>query len=52
MQQTLRHHGQILMFEKSKSYDDMVAGKMLLYNLDLQEKIAQKIIDSQKKNIV
>lgn len=40
---TPKEHAMRIMFEQSKSWDDMVAGKMLLYALDLQQKIMHSI---------
>jgi len=36
---TLRDQAQKVMFEQSTSYDDMRNGKMMLYNINVQEKI-------------
>lgn len=33
-----------IMFEKAQSFDDMRAGKMLLYALDLQQKVMETIM--------
>ena len=37
-----------VMFNKSTSYEDMNSGKMMLYNLDVQEKIIDKIANLRK----
>ena len=36
---TLKAQAQKTMFEKAETFDDMVAGKTMLYNIDIQEKI-------------
>lgn len=40
---TLKSQAQDVMFNKSQTFDDMVAGKMMLRNLDVQEKILATI---------
>lgn len=36
------------MFEKSESFDDMMSGKMLLYAIDVQRKIIEKLLSRSK----
>lgn len=43
--ETLKDQAQQVMFTKSKDYSDMVAGKMMLYNLGVQENIIKMIED-------
>ena len=38
---TLVHQAHQKMFEKAESFDDMVAGKTMLYNIDIQKKIVE-----------
>ncbi len=38
---TIRHMAYEIMFTKSKSFDDMLSGKMLLYHLDMQKKLME-----------
>ena len=45
MTETLKDQAQQVMFVKSKDFNDMVAGKMMLYNLGVQERIIKLIED-------
>lgn len=36
---TLRSHAHKMMFTKSQTFDDVLSGKLMLYNLDIQKKI-------------
>ena len=45
--ETLKDQAQQVMFTKSKDFNDMVAGKMMLYNLGVQERII-KLIEEHK----
>lgn len=45
--ETLKEQAEKIMFEKSTSFDDMKTGKMMLYNLNVQQQII-KIIESYK----
>lgn len=40
---TLRSDAQERMYNKAVNFDDMMAGKLLLYAIDLQEKIVNKL---------
>lgn len=42
-QETLKDEAQQVMYTRSKDYMDMIVGKMMLYNLDVQEKIVERI---------
>lgn len=44
MTSTLKHQAHLSMFEKSKSFDDMVIGKTMLYNIDVQEKFLETFL--------
>lgn len=44
-QNTLTETARKVMFEKSKDFDDMRTGKAMLYNLDVQKKIIEKILE-------
>ena len=35
-----------MMFEKAQTFDDMIKGKMILYTIDIQEKIMKLIEDT------
>ena len=48
-QNTLKDQAQKTIFERSKTIEDIVWGKALLYNLDLQNQVL-KIIKSYKKD--
>lgn len=39
MQETLKHHARETMVTKSKTFEDMRSGKLMLYNLNIQQKI-------------
>lgn len=43
MQETLKDEAQTIMFLKSKDFQDMLVGKMMLYNLDVQNKIVERV---------
>lgn len=43
LQNTLKHQAQVNMFEKSKTVDDILFAKAILYTLDVQEKIIKLI---------
>ncbi len=47
MQGTLADEARKSLFEKAKNSDDMMAGKMLLYALDVQQKILE-FFDKQR----
>lgn len=40
---TPKHQAEKVMFSHSKTYGDMVSGKMMLYTIDVQEKIVKKL---------
>lgn len=40
---TIRDQAKKMMFENAKSYDDMLAGKMMLYVLSVQENVLENI---------
>ena len=42
-QNTLADTARKTMFEKSKDFNDMMSGKLLLYALDVQKKIIEKL---------
>lgn len=42
-QKTLRHQAKKAMYENSTSFEDMQAGKLMLYNLDVQKKIVENL---------
>lgn len=46
--ETIRSQAMEVMFTKSKDFDDMRTGKMMLYNLDIQKKII-KLLENWKK---
>jgi hypothetical protein len=49
LQSTIADHAKKRMFENSKSYEDMIAGKMALYNADIQNKIIEILINKKFK---
>lgn len=42
-QETLKYQAQLVMFEKSKDFNDMLVGKAMLRNLDVQNQILKKL---------
>jgi len=44
---TLRSHAHKMMFVKSETFDDVMAGKLMLYNLDIQKKIVDTLAEIQ-----
>lgn len=40
---TPKHQAKEVMFTKSKTFDDMMAGKMMLYTVDVQENIVNRL---------
>ncbi len=48
---TVKNKAQKAMFEKSMSFDDMISGKMILFAIDLQDKIMDKFEASYKRKI-
>lgn len=45
---TIRHMAYEIMFTKSKTFDDMLSGKMLLYHLDTQKKLMEAFRSYQR----
>lgn len=43
LENTLKSQAQKVIFEKSKDFNDCTSGKLMLYNLDVQKKILQRI---------
>jgi hypothetical protein len=41
---TLQDQAHTVMFQKSKNWEDMVTGKTMLYNIDIQEKIIDMLL--------
>lgn len=41
-QETLKSHAHKMIFINSTNYDDVLAGKLMLYNLNVQKKIVDK----------
>lgn len=41
LSETIRHMAHEIMFTKSKTYEDLLSGKMWLYHLDIQKKILE-----------
>jgi len=41
---TLQDQAHTVMFTKSKSWEDMVTGKTMLYNIDIQQKIIDMLL--------
>lgn len=52
MTSTLVEHSYQKMFRKSMSFDDLYFGKAMLYNVDVQEKILKKVVDTKKTGMV
>jgi hypothetical protein len=44
---TLRSHAHKMIFVKSETYEDVVSGKLMLYNLDIQKKIVDTLAGIQ-----
>ena len=44
---TLKHRAEVAMFIKSKDTQDLMNGKMILYTLDVQNNILNKILKSK-----
>ncbi len=47
MSNTLRHQAQLIIFKEAKDLQDVMNGKMILYTLDVQQKIVD-LIDKAK----
>lgn len=44
---TLAEQARLTMFTHSKSWEDMLIGKMMLYNIDVQEKVLETILTTK-----
>jgi hypothetical protein len=44
---TLRSHAHKMMFVKSETFEDVLSGKLMLYNLDVQKKILDTLSEIQ-----
>ncbi len=51
LNETMRYTAYERMFIKSESLNDLLAGKMLIYNLDTQQKILEMFRSHKKNNI-
>lgn len=53
MQETLKYQAQKIMFDNSKDFNDMLGGKYMLYNLDIQQKLLDQLYKwKHRKRIV
>lgn len=44
LEHTLRHQAEKVMFTKSTTFEDMITGKSMLHNLDVQDKILNTLV--------